>query len=195
MGIFKKEEPSLKDWQLKLINGGYSNIINIRVDEFIEKYTIEKLSEMDETTFKYCLQFHTKFSYNEQCDVQLDRVFEGVYDLDIPNADYLSYYLVNDDGTYYLFSNKCGRASFMVYKIDQSDGIINYDENSDKYTFIDKNIPRGSIWDEIEYVFSIRLKNVEFIHEFLQNFLDRNIDFKKGYKREQKIKQLLTNKK
>lgn len=180
--IKKKEEPILKDWQLKLLDGR-----NVRKGDFIKSYTIEKASKMDEHTFKHCLEFHTKFGHSEQCDVWLDRVFDGFYDLDVPNADYLNHTIIWEDGEYYIFQNKCGRSHFLVYKIQSNDDIIDYNESQDKYTLVDKD----RFYKEKEYVFSIRLKNIEFIHEFMENLLQRNIEFTSSYKRELKLKEIL----
>ena len=79
-----KEDPILKDWQLKLLEDE-----NVMKDEFLKHCSIKKLSEMNELSYKHSLKFYTKFSYEEQCDFWMDKVFEGVYELDINNADYL----------------------------------------------------------------------------------------------------------
>jgi hypothetical protein len=182
MWKFKKENPILKDWQVHLLENE-----NVRKEEFIQKYGIDNISKMDKGSFEYSLKFHTKFSSSEQCDVDLGRTFEGVYEIDIPNADYLSHYLIYDNGPYYLFENKCGRADFTVSRIDESNlDMITYDEVNDRYTLNDDKIRRKS-----EYCFGIRLTNIEFIHEFLENLLGRKIEFKKEYKRGLKINQLL----
>jgi hypothetical protein len=188
MGItnwIKKEEPILKDWQIKLLDGK-----NVRKDDFIKSYSIEKASKMDENTFKYSLEFHTKFGYSEQCDVWLDRTFEGVYDLDISNADYLSHFLIPYEDDYFLFINKCGRSHFTVYRLDYNTELIEYDDKSDTYRSTKDQWNRED-WEKVPYVFNIRLKEVEFIKEFLENLLQRNLEYKKSYKRELKLKEIL----
>ncbi len=172
----------LKEWQAKLLNNP-----NVRVKEFLAHYGIDKLSEMDEHTYKYCLEFHTKFAYSEQCQFWMDKVFEDVHYVDISNADYLSHFIIYDDGEYWMFENKCGRASYCVYRLDHTH--IEHDETLNKYKFI------GS-WKDIEVAFCIRLYDVEFTHQFLENLLDKRVEFKKSYTRSitinDKIKNLLT---
>lgn len=180
----KEKEPSiLKDWQLKLME---KNHPNLRKDEFIEKYGIDTLSKMEEGSFKWAMDFHTKFSSNEQCDIWLEKVFEGIYYLDISNADYLAHHLIPDDGDYYLFENKCGRSHFTVYRIEYDSNFIEYDENGDSYKLVDK-----MDWNKAKYVFSIRLKGLEFIKDFLENLLQKNLEYTKGYKRGLKLNEIL----
>jgi hypothetical protein len=180
--IKKKEKPVLNYWQITLLNAK-----NVRKEDFINHYGIQKISEMSEHSFKYLLEFYTKFGHNEQCDVYLDKVFEGFYNLDIPNVDYLSHSIYCDDGEFYIFENKCGRANFLVYKIDPNDDIINYDEKQDKYSLVN----RDRFYKEKTYLFNIRLKDINFIHEFMENLFQKNIEFKNSHKRELKLKEIL----
>ncbi len=169
----------LEEWQTKLLTNP-----NVRVKEFLARYGIDKLSKMNEHSFKYHLEFHTKFTNSEQCQFYMDRVFESVYYIDISNPDYLSHYLIYDDGEYWMFENKCGRASYCVYRLDHSH--VDYDERSDTYTFIGKR-------RDTEIAFSIRLFDVEFTHQFLENLLDRKVEFKKDYIKSIKINEKLKN--
>lgn len=173
----------MKDWQIKLMENPLVN-----KEGFITHYGEDYLSKLEEFTFKHVLEFYTKFSWNEQCEVTLDKVFEGFYDLDIPNNNYHSYVLIPHEGDYYLFENKMGRASYSVYKIDYDSDLyqnINYNDNNDTYS-LDGKIE----WDKINYVFNIRLKDMKFIYEFFENFLQRPLELKKEHIRGLKIKQL-----
>lgn len=172
----------LHEWQVKMLNNP-----NVRVKEFLAHYGIDKLEDMNESTFKRCLSFHTKFTYDEQCQFWMDKVFEGVYYVDFSNADLLSHFLIYDDGEYWVFENKMGRASYCVYRLDHRH--IEYDDIRDKYTFIDS-------WKKkIDATFYIRLYDVEFTHQFLENLLDRRVEFKGDYlcslKRNEKLKNIL----
>lgn len=176
---------SLKDWQLKLLEGK-----NIRKDELLSENDISMLVNMDESTFKRRIEFYTKYSSSEQCDIWMGKVFEGVYELDISNPDYLSHFLIPYEDEFFLFINKCGRSHFTVYKLDYNTDLIEYDENSDHYKSVKSHWNRED-WEKVQYVFSIRLKDIEFIKEFLENLLQRNIEFRKSYKRELKLKEIL----
>jgi hypothetical protein len=172
----------LQEWQSKMLTNP-----NVRVKEFLAHYGIDKISKMDEFTFKHSLSHHTKFSYDEQCQFWMDKVFECVYYVDYSNPDLLSHFLIYDDGEYWVFENKMGRASYCVYRLDHRH--IEYDDRVDKYTFI-ANWKR-----QIETTFYIRLYDVEFAHQFLENILDRRVEFKKDYvrslKRNEKLKNIL----
>jgi hypothetical protein len=147
-------------------------------NKFIEKYSIKKISQMDGPSFKYSLEFFTRFSYDETCEFYPDKAFEGVYELDIINADYLSYYLIQDtDSMYYIFSNKCGRANFTFYIVDSSDAdFLDYDEEKDKYKPIKD---RKLFWDAVgDNSFSMRLKDLSFTHQFLENLIQQPIKLK-----------------
>ena len=173
MRLFKKKTYELPEWQMKLLENPL-----VDKNKFIEKYSIKKISQMDGPSFKYCLEFFTRFSYNETCEFYPDKAFEGVYELDVPNADYLSYYLIQDtDSMYYIFSNKCGRANFTFYIVDSSDAdFLDYDEVKDKYKPI-KN--RKLFWDAVgDNSFSMRLKDLSFTHQFLENLIQEPIKLK-----------------
>lgn len=129
------------------------------------------------------LERYTKFSSSEMCDINLD-IFENVQYLDIPNVDYLSHYLINNDGSYYIFEQKCGRAFFRVYELEYQHGYnggyentLYYNESTDLYEFKGKWINELDE-DIMKILFTIRLKEQKFIHEFLENFLDRKINLK-----------------
>ncbi len=126
-----------------------------------------------------------KYSYNEQCDIWISDVFEGVYSIsDGPNRD-KHYHVIYDDGSYYIFENKSGRAQYSVYRTES--GVIEYNDILDRCSFSD----REDRWEGVDHIFDIRLKNVEFIKDFLENLLGRDFEFKRSYKRELKINQLL----
>lgn len=173
MRLFKKKTYELPEWQTKLLENPL-----VDKNKFIENYSIKKISQMDGPSFKYCLEFFTRFSYNETCEFYPDKAFEGVYELDILNADYLSYYLIQDtDSMYYIFSNKCGRANFTFYIVDSSDAdFLDYDEEKNKYKPIKD---RKLFWDKVgNNIFSMRLKELPFTHQFLENLIQSPIKLK-----------------
>jgi hypothetical protein len=173
MRLFKKKTYELQEWQTQLLENPL-----VDKNKFIENYSIKKISQMDGPSFKYCLEFFTRFSYNETCEFYPDKAFEGVYELDILNADYLSYYLIQDtDSMYYIFSNKCGRANFTFYIVDSSDAeFLDYDEEKDKYKPINSS---REFWNKIgNNSFSMRLKDLPFAHQFLENLIQQPIKLK-----------------
>ena len=173
MRLFKKKTYELQEWQTQLLENPL-----VDKNKFIENYSIKKISQMDGPSFKYCLEFYTKFAYIETCEFYPDKAFEGVYELDILNADYLSYYLIQDtDSMYYIFSNKCGRANFTFYIVDSSDAeFLDYDEEKDKYKPINSS---REFWNKIgNNSFSMRLKDLPFAHQFLENLIQQPIKLK-----------------
>lgn len=171
MKWFKKTDPVLKDWQLKLLENPL-----VRKEEFLDKLDIKYWSKQNEFQFKSRLERYTRFSSSEMCDINLD-IFENVQYVDIPNMDYLSHYLINNDGTYYLFEHKCGRASFILYEIEYNTQLFEYNESKDEYEFTGRSI--SDLREDVcKMIFGIRLKEQKFIHEFLENFLDRKINLK-----------------
>ena len=173
MRLFKKKTYELQEWQTQLLENPL-----VDKNKFIENYSIKKISQMDGPSFKYCLEFFTRFSYNETCEFYPDKAFEGVYELDILNADYLSYYLIQDtDSMYYIFSNKCVRANFTFYIVDSSDAeFLDYDEEKDKYKPINSS---REFWNKIgNNSFSMRLKDLPFAHQFLENLIQQPIKLK-----------------
>jgi hypothetical protein len=178
------ENIEIDQWKLDMMNNR-----NVRKEEFLEKYTMERIKSMDKTTFEYCLGFHTKFAYHEQCQFNLHRTFEGIYYVDVPNADYLSHYFIPSDydGGGYLFEHKCNRASYSIFYVH--DGYMEHDEKSDSYK-LSKEID----WENenhISHLIGMRLRDIEYTQEFLENLLDRNVEFTKEYKRNLKIKQII----
>jgi hypothetical protein len=173
MRLFKKKTYELPEWQTKLLENPL-----VDKNKFIENYSIKKISKMDLESLKFSLKFFTKFSYEEQCEFYPDKVFEGVYELDIVNADYLSYYLIQDrDSMFYIFSNKCGRANFTFYIVDSPYAdFLDYDEENDKYKPI-KNMKL--FWNAVgDNRFSMRLKDLSFTHQFLENLIQEPIKLK-----------------
>lgn len=178
----KNDIQLLKDWQLNLINNE-----NVDRESLLKGKNFKDMSTWKESELKHELSKHTKFNYDETCDFWINQVFEGFYYVDIPNADYYSHYLIEVHGDYYIFENKCGRANYAVYLIEKT-GVIEYDEKNDSY----KCNYTSNLWeDDIKFLFSIRLKDIKFTHEFLENFLSRRVTFKKGYERHLKLNQLL----
>lgn len=173
MRLFKKKTYELQEWQTELLENPL-----VDKEKFLKEFTPKKISKMDKLSFKHCLEFYTKFSYNETCEFYPDKAFEGVYELDIPNADYLSHYLIQDrDSTYYIFENKCGRANFIFHIVDPSDAeFLDYDEEKDKYKPINSS---REFWNKIgNNSFSMRLKDLPFAHQFLENLIQQPIKLK-----------------
>jgi hypothetical protein len=78
---------------------------------------------------------------------------------------------------YYIFSNKCGRANFTFYIVDPSDAeFLDYDEEKDKYKPINSS---REFWNKIgNNSFSMRLKDLPFAHQFLENLIQQPIKLK-----------------